>query len=172
MSLIEQVSELITHGLTSDLSEYIADQFGLDSSEVSIAIKNYLGNNSTPVMGPPRNSPKESPPIKNSVSGVKTCQFKITRGENQGKMCDTTIRGESDYCSKHKNRKTVQNKKSITIIKNAKANCWMISNTKFAIKSARDKTVVGKVVGPKIIKLNALDKKKVRNLNLKLVDDE
>lgn len=109
MSLIEQVTQTITNTLTSDLAEFLADRFGLDSNEVSNVIHDYLGHNSTPAS--PIVIPKvthKSPPIKNAVSGVKICPFKFTRGDNQGKTCGTAIRGNGEYCSKHKNRKTVQ----------------------------------------------------------------
>ncbi len=106
MSVIEKVTQTITNTLTSDLAEFLSDRFGLDSNEVSDAIRDYLGNNSTPT-SPVRiiTKVKKSPPIKSATSGIKTCQFKITRGPKEGKLCGTTIRGIGDYCSKHKNRR-------------------------------------------------------------------
>nr|QBK87246.1 MAG: hypothetical protein LCMAC201_01480 [Marseillevirus LCMAC201] len=104
MSLIEQVTETITDSLTTDLSEFLSDRFGLDSNEVSNVICQYLGYNSTPVS--PVKKVKKYPPIKAATSGIKKCHFRVTRGIKEGYICGTIIRGNGDFCSKHKNRKT------------------------------------------------------------------
>lgn len=117
MSLIEQVTQTITHVLTIDLAEFIADHFGLDSNEVSNVVRDYLGHNSTPVSPISKVPAHKSHPTKAATSGIKTCSFKITRGIKEGQLCGTTIRGVGDFCSKHKNRKAVQPK---TVTKKAK----------------------------------------------------
>ncbi|KKK46838.1 hypothetical protein LCGC14_3161220 [marine sediment metagenome] len=182
MSLIEQVTQTIIHALTSDLSEFLSDRFGLDSNEVSDAVRDYLGYNSTPaspIKKPVRASKKSSPPIKAASSGIKTCQFRITRGTKEGQMCGTTIRGSGDFCSKHKNRKTIQTKSKKTsigndtnITRNAKAKCWVISGTLFVVKSPRNKTVIGKIAGTKVVSLTDTDKKKVQALKIPIEDTE
>lgn len=107
MSVLDKVNEIIIQSLCSDMSEYIADQFGLDSIEVAEVVRKYLGQNPTPVLPSAVKKPnKKSRPTKKSSSGSKTCAFKITRGVHRGEMCQTVIRGNSNYCSKHKNRKS------------------------------------------------------------------
>ena len=107
MSLIEKVTETITHTLTIDLAEYLADHYGLDSNDVAYQIKCYLGNNSTPVSPAKRVfATKPTIKIKQCTSGEKKCIFEITRGPKANQTCNTNIRGTGNYCSKHKNRKT------------------------------------------------------------------
>ena len=180
MSLIEQVTQTITNALTIDLSEFIADHFGLDSNEVSNVVGNYLGHNSTPV-SPVKKISKNSihtPPTKAATSGVKTCSFKITRGSKEGQLCGTTIRGAGDFCSKHKNRKAAQpkadtNKGSVgNVIRDPKAKCWVISGTRYVVKSPQNKTVVGKIVGNKTISLTKADKLKIDALNIPISDQD
>jgi len=107
MGFFDNVTTLLSH----DLGNYIADRTGLDAKEVSLIILDYLGENSThkkPVAAiiP---APVKTPPIKPAVSGEKKCIFVYTRGENEGQRCGTSIRGKGNYCSKHKNRKSVAN---------------------------------------------------------------
>ncbi len=111
MSVIEQVADTITHTLTTDLAEFLSERFGLDTLEVSNAVKDYLGYNSTPSPVPEasiKKNKKKLPNIKAATSGIKTCQFIVTRGPKEGKHCGTNIRGSGDFCSKHKNRKITQ----------------------------------------------------------------
>ncbi len=183
MSLIEQVTQTITHALTIDLSEFIADHFGLDSNEVSNVVRDYLGHNSTPV-SPVKKISKNSvhkPPTKAATSGVKTCSFKITRGSKEGQLCGTTIRGTGDFCSKHKNRKAAQPKtdtkkgsvgNNTNVTRDPKAKCWVISGTRYVVKSPQNKTVVGKIVGGKTISLTKADKLKIDALNIPISDQE
>ena len=115
MSIVEQITEIITQTLTVDLAEFIADKFGLDSAEVSNSIHDYLGCNSTPVVHSDINKiVRKFPHTKQSITGVKSCQFEITRGKKSGQLCGTAIRGKGDYCSKHKHRKAVQELKKNT----------------------------------------------------------
>ena len=103
--------EIITETLTTDFAEFLSDRFGLDTNEVSSAVKDYLGNKPDPVAySPSLEAQKPSPPIKAAKSSIKTCQFLITRGPREGKRCETHIRGSSKFCSKHKVRKSVQKK--------------------------------------------------------------
>jgi len=103
MSILEEVNDLISNKLTGEVAEYIADHFGLDSKEVSNVLKNYLKQLSTPV--------RDSKPMKKSIVSIKPkcstvneCKFIITRGIKQGQKCGTTIRGEGEFCSKHRQR--------------------------------------------------------------------
>ncbi len=179
MALIEQVTQTITYALTSDLSEFISDHFGLDANEVSAVVRDYLGHNSISV-SPERKTiakvAKKSPPIKAATSGTKTCQFRLTRGDREGKLCGTTVRSGGDFCSKHKNRKAAQaittKKTGNNITRDTKAKCWVISGTKFAVKSSQNKTVVGKIAGTKVVPLTKADKKKVAEFNVSIESDD
>lgn len=110
MSITEQVTDTITNALTIDLAEFLSERFGVDTIEMSDAIKNYLGYNSTPspVPKPSIRKVKKSLGTKPATTGIKTCQFVVTRGHKEGEQCGTNIRGNGTYCSKHKNRKSVQ----------------------------------------------------------------
>ena len=107
MSLIETITE----SLTTDFAEFLAEKFGLDTNDVSDAVSNYLRLSPTHSL---HNTPphivtmEKSQPIKAAKSGIKTCQFLITRGPRENKQCETHIRGNGIYCSKHKVRKSVQ----------------------------------------------------------------
>ena len=43
-----------------------------------------------------------SAPKKTSPSQEKTCPYSFSRGPNSGSVCGTKIKGEGNYCSKHK----------------------------------------------------------------------
>jgi len=149
MSLINKFAELVTETFKSDLAEYLADHLGLDVLEVSKVLQCYLTNN--PVSVPP---PKLCPSgnTKPATTGIRACQFKITRGAKEGTTCGTTIRGSGDYCSKHKNRKT-----AISVVHNTKAGCWVIADTSFVVRSNTDKTVIAKLVRNKSVPLTKKD---------------
>ena len=168
MSVIEQVTNTITNALTTDLAEFLSDHFGLDTIEMSDAIKNYLGYNSTPspIPKPSVKKIKKSPLIKPATTGIKTCQFVVTRGPKEGKQCGTNIRGNGDFCSKHKNRKTVQSAQIGNIIRNIKAKCWVVEGTNFAVKSPQNKLVIGTVLGSKVNSLTNVNTTKAREMGL------
>jgi len=165
MSIIEQVSQTITHALTTDLSEFLADRFGLDANEVTNVINDYLGHISTPASPVKMGSTRKSPPTKSAISGVKTCGFRITRGDNEGQLCGTAIRGSGDFCSKHKNRKTVLAKTN-GVTRDPTTKYWMITGTKYIVKSAQNKKVIGKIVGGEKVALTKADHKKIFALDL------
>lgn len=102
MSLLEQVNSLITNVLTHDLALHLSDQFGLDSDQVSRAIKEYLNHVSTPVKNKQgvENKPiKTTPTVETNKTNV--CAYIITRGAKEGQACGVNIRGAGKYCSKH-----------------------------------------------------------------------
>ena len=171
MSVTEQVTNTITNALTKDLAEFLSERFGLDTIEISDAIKNYLGYNSTPspVPEPSVKKIKKSPGTKPATTGIKTCQFVVTRGPKEGKQCGTNIRGNGDFCSKHKNRKTIQTVKVDDVSRNAKAKCWVIDGTNFAVKSPQNKLVIGTVLGSKVNSLTIVNSKKARALGLSVM---
>lgn len=111
MSVIEKVTQTIINTLATDLSDFIADKHGIDANKLSETILEYLGTNSTPVRPTPPTTPvkkKAKIAIKPASTGAKTCQFKITRGKKADQICGTIIRGDGNYCSKHKNRKSAK----------------------------------------------------------------
>ena len=108
MSLLEQVNELIINNLTTDLAHHISDEFGLDSIEVSNAIKKYLDQMSTPAT-PIMQVIVHKPAVKTPVQKEPVCLFVFQRGPKKGTQCGTILRKDSDYCSKHKHRKMLTN---------------------------------------------------------------
>ena len=180
MSIIEQVTNTITNALTTDLAEFLSERFGLDTLEVSNAVNDYLGYNSTPSPVPEASikkiKKKTLPNIKAATSGIKTCEFIVTRGPKEGKQCGTNIRGSGKFCSKHKNRKTVQtansNSEKGTVNRNVKAKCWVVDGTNFVVKSPQNKLVIGTVLGSKVVTLNDISIKKACALGLSVTDNE
>jgi len=101
MSILDKVNLIITTTLTTDVAEYISDYFGLDHKEVSSVLKDYLLKR---VTTPEKQlTPVFTRPLKPAFTAENTCNFLITRGVKEGKICGTIIRGEGEYCSKHKN---------------------------------------------------------------------
>lgn len=100
MALLIQVNDLITNVLTNEFSEYIAEQFGLDSSQVSQTVKNYLAQSpSKPVL-----QEKVEMVALKKVEGNGKCPF-VSPRDSSGTPCGVTIRGDFQYCSKHRFRK-------------------------------------------------------------------
>lgn len=110
MSLLEKVNELLINILTTDLAEHISDEFGLDVVEVSREIKNYLDQISTPGTPIIPVQPKKLDKVlKPPVNKGRVCIFVFQRGAKSGKQCETILRAEGNYCSKHKHRKMLNN---------------------------------------------------------------
>jgi len=111
MGFFDQINTI----LSNELAEYIADRFGLDACDVSNVIKDYLQQDPLPMKRTNNLIKNDNTPvvtsddiiIKQQTSDVNTCQFKITRGSKGGTVCGTVIRGNCNFCSKHKNRKNV-----------------------------------------------------------------
>lgn len=150
MSVLDQINKLLSHILVTDVSDYIAEKMGCDAVVISNIMREYLGQNAVPVINTGIIN-KSLPPIKPSTSGVKTCPFVPSRGKKDGKTCGTIIRGPGEFCSKHKNRKTVLTKLEKAATKDPKTGRFILNGTKFVVKSATDHTVIGKLVGDKYV---------------------
>jgi len=103
MSLIDKVTDHIIFSLTTDLAEHIADNFGLDTNTVSIVIQDYLNCNKIKrVADSIENSKPVNKNIKPAITSANICTFIITRGKKNGLPCNTSIRGDDKFCSKHR----------------------------------------------------------------------
>jgi hypothetical protein len=103
MSLLDKVTDHIIFSLTTDLAEHIADNFGLDTNKVSIVIQDYLNCNKTKrVEESVENIKPCNKNIKPAITSANICTFIITRGKKNGLQCNTTIRGDDNFCSKHR----------------------------------------------------------------------
>ncbi len=47
---------------------------------------------------------KKSPAAKKEKEPSKECQHMYVKGKNAGTKCTTTVKGEGNYCSKHKSK--------------------------------------------------------------------
>lgn len=109
MSILEKVNETITNELCKDFSDFLADKFGLDSHEVIDTVRDYLGYNA--VYAPIYKESKKkiiTPPIKTQTSGANICMYVGKNKNAKGKVCGTKIRGGGEFCSKHKDRKSLR----------------------------------------------------------------
>lgn len=93
-------------------NEIVAKKFSLDPSELQTELDNFLArkpsssssSSETKSSSPaPKKEVKKAAPKKRSTSkSDKLCNYKIARGKNTGKKCDSKVCSDSDkYCRKH-----------------------------------------------------------------------
>lgn len=101
MALLVQVNDLIANVLACDFAEYMAEQFGLDKAQVSLAVKGYLAQ--VPAQPTVEEAAFESVSLK-KIEGNRKCPF-VPPKDPSGTQCGVNIRGDFQYCSKHRFRK-------------------------------------------------------------------
>lgn len=156
MSFLEQIGDAVSGILCSDFASFLADEMGIDHGDVKMAIEKYIKK---PKLEPIKIIPlKKNRVTKSASSGKKVCEFIPTSGKGKGIVCGTEIRGEGDYCSKHKNRKSLGGVYKIELDKDEGTDRWIIKGTHFVLRSAIDKTIVGKIKDGKVFKLTVKDR--------------
>ena len=110
---------------------------------------------STPIAVKPKSPPKKSSSPSSSTK-IK-CAYKFTKGKQQGEMCSSNAKDNSQYCSKHmkfedSGQKEVKYnplpapvEKSVDrlIRLNKEINRWWHAESKLVFKSNKEKVVVG-----------------------------
>lgn len=90
--------------LLDNLAFHIGENFGIDPDKVYEKIMEFCNKK-------PRNIKdayvpkfkKNFPDLKAPTVGTNICKYPLSKGKK--KVCGTTIRGEGEFCSKHRNKK-------------------------------------------------------------------
>jgi hypothetical protein len=109
MAMVDRMNDLLFNIMTTEMSEFIADELGIDANLVKNIIKKFLHQE------PLKN--KEKCLLNKKFTLVATvnnhCQVEINKGVYKGQICGAKIRKPGEIvCSKHKNRPVKSTKKS------------------------------------------------------------
>ena len=109
-SLISQIENIINSSILS-FNMKVAKKYNIDVTEL-----NELWTSSCDTEQPSQ-QPSQQPVVKKttppqSPSQEKTCPYSFSRGPNAGTVCGTKIKGEGNYCSKHKQYENKEQKAS------------------------------------------------------------
>jgi hypothetical protein len=163
-STMDKLLNTIKNNIDNSINEYIlavSTKYNLDINE----LKNMWTFPSSPSPLPP--SPPSPPPSSPSSTSSKSkiskksskikCAYKFTKGKQQGEMCTSYIKDNSQYCSKHMKfedsgqKEIKQNPLPVPTVKsvdrlirlNKEINKWWHVESKLVFKSNKEKIVVG-----------------------------
>lgn len=158
--------------LLEELPLFLQQKFQLDELEVEKALCEFL-NGTTLIKKQEQKKDTETITCTPNVHPKNVyCPYIVL-----GEACGTKIRGNFKYCSKHRNKKDIEqtfNASENVIIRNDTIKSWIIADTEFTVKSPNDIIVDGLVKGSgKNAKKLPLTKdaiKKAKNMGLRVVN--
>lgn len=122
--------------------------------------------------------PKKKPTIEK-----RTCAWMITKGKaSGGKVCGATVKGETDFCSRHaKNANKVQDKvqdkveepivqekeKPIIVSLDKKTGRWTHKDSGFVMKSKEERIVNGKIANGVVVDISEDDVELLKTFKFK-----
>ena len=99
-SLLNSI-DIMIKGAISEYNSKIAEKYSLNILELE-SLWNEVVQAPTPTPTPKTTIVKSQKKTEAKNTEEKTCPYSFTRGPNSGTVCGIKVKGESSYCSKHK----------------------------------------------------------------------
>ena len=199
MSILNTIAKVLTAELSKSLPEALAKRFELDSEEVKSFLSEYLSDQLGKVTkkrskkdGPGRVSgylvfsAENRNKIKKENSDISFGEMNSELGKRWKALSESTKKKWNDKAKKQnedngivtgkktsvKAKKPEPKKEKVTdvkVIRNPVAKVWVVQGTQFVVASPKDKTIIGKMRGNKVISLSQAEVKacKAKGWNVK-----